>query len=204
MILDLQSLIADLIPLFSEGCFTGSLEYADTSLHYPKSIYEDKNGNIWIGENSAIDLYTAGSFQKFLFELKDRSFDFYRSFSFTEDEAETLWTMSFHGNLFYFDQEEHAFKELPVEQELVGVRSDITYIRKGVFRVAAKNGVFELEISPSTKSVNSRQIPGIINISSSVWVNNEDFYVGTWDHGLYLLKQEKGEESWEKNRGTSI
>ena len=179
---------------------TGSAEFSDTSLHYPKSIFEDKSANIWIGEPASIVRYASGTFQKFNFEDKDRSFDFYRSFSFTEDESGTLWSMSFHGSLFYFDQSRNAFEEMPLDIEIEGV-SNLTYMGDGIFRASAKNGVFELAVNLEENTVKSRRIPGVENISSSAWIDNKDFYVGTWDDGLYHLVQKNGRESWEKVKG---
>ena len=178
----------------------GYLEYTDSSLHYPKSVYEDRDGTIWIGENTAIVRYNEGNFKKFAFELKDRSYDFYHSFSFTEDETGTLWAISFHGNLFYFNTQLDAFKEIPLNTRIDGV-SDITYIQNAMFLVSARNGVFELRVENEQHTAEVRQIPGITNISSSAWIDNKDFYVGTWDQGLYRLNQENGNESWEKIAG---
>src|SRR5690606_38590927 len=57
----------------------------DVALNYPKSAYEDRDGNVWVGEHNALVRMNADGFRRFELGEDFRSIDYHRTFSFTED-----------------------------------------------------------------------------------------------------------------------
>lgn len=80
------------------------------TLTYPKSIYEDHNGDIWISESQSVVLLHGNYFKRFDFDLTDRSPQFLRSFSFFEDRQNNLFVTSFQGNVFHFNPSAGQFE----------------------------------------------------------------------------------------------
>lgn len=93
------------------------------TLSYPKAIYEDHNGDIWISESQSVVRLHGNYFKRFEFEIADRSPQFLRSFSFFEDRQNKLLVTSFQGNVFSFnpssDQFESKTEKLPYAIEYV-------------------------------------------------------------------------------------
>ena len=80
------------------------------TLSYPKTIYEDHHGDIWISESQSVVLLHGNYFRRFEFDLADRSPQFLRSFSFFEDRRNNLFLTSFQGNVFYFNPSSGEFE----------------------------------------------------------------------------------------------
>jgi len=91
------------------------------TLSYPKAIYEDRHGDIWISESQSVVRLHGNYFKRFEFDIADRSLQFLRSFSFFEDRQNNLFATSFQGNVFYFnpstDQFEKRTEKLPFAVE---------------------------------------------------------------------------------------
>ncbi len=93
------------------------------TLSYPKAIYEDHNGDIWISESQSVVRLHGNYFKRFEFDITNRSPQFLRSFSFFEDRQNNLFATSFQGNVFYFnpssDHFESKMEKLPFAIEHV-------------------------------------------------------------------------------------
>lgn len=91
------------------------------TLSYPKAIYEDHHGDIWISESQSVVRLHGNYFKRFEFDIANRSPQFLRSFSFFEDRQNNLFATSFQGNVFYFnpsfDQFESKTEKLPFAVE---------------------------------------------------------------------------------------
>ncbi|HEV8514661.1 MAG TPA: ATP-binding protein [Cyclobacteriaceae bacterium] len=91
------------------------------TLSYPKAIYEDHHGDIWISESQSVVRLHGNYIKRFQFDIADRSPQFLRSFSFFEDRQNNFFATSFQGNVFYFnpisDQFESKTEKLPYAVE---------------------------------------------------------------------------------------
>jgi len=96
---------------------------ASHTLSYPKAIYEDHNGDLWISESQSVVRLHGNYFKRFEFDIVNRTSQFLRSFSFFEDRQYNLFVTSFQGNVFYFnpssDQFESKTEKLPFAIEHV-------------------------------------------------------------------------------------
>jgi len=95
------------------------------TLSYPKSVYEDHHGDIWISEPQSVVRLHENYFKRFDFDLTNRSPQFLRSFSFFEDLQNNLYATSFQGNVFYFNPSsgefERKLEKLPFAIEHISV-----------------------------------------------------------------------------------
>ncbi len=169
----------------------GSPEDTDQALYFPKTIYEDKKGRIWIGENQSIVLFKNGVFKKFRLN-RNRPFGVLtRSFSFIEARGK-LWAFSHSGYVFTFDEASEKFIERPLNLGLEEIAS-VTAVADGKVWVGTKEGVFELNLTPDEQPISVRKIGGPPGISCSLLLDGNNFFAGTWDSGIYhaRLTEEK-------------
>lgn len=100
----------------------------DRILSYPKSIYEDHQGNIWISESQSVVRLRGNEFKRFQFDLANRSPQFLRSFLFFEDRQENLFVTSFQGNVFTLNPSTDQFdlwpQKLPFGVEHISISNN--------------------------------------------------------------------------------
>ncbi len=177
---------------------SGSTIDTDQQLFFPKSLYEDRHGTLWIGELPSIVRYKDGKIRKYRFANNTDSgniYSIYRSFSMVEDETGHLWALSFSGGLYYFDPEKDAFIDAQLEFPLNSATSFIK-IKENKYWLAGKEGVFEIELAyPKVKSW--RKIGTLQDISCAIRVDSE-VYAGTWTKGLYKIQLNQPEAAFSK------
>lgn len=93
----------------------GTRNPTDSTLWFPKSLFEDRAGTLWLGEPQSVASLRKGVLRRFEFEIEDRSPQFLRSFSFFEDTQGFMYTVSYAGNVYLFDDDEYLFLREPVE-----------------------------------------------------------------------------------------
>ncbi|HZY77901.1 MAG TPA: ATP-binding protein [Cyclobacteriaceae bacterium] len=101
---------------------------SDSSLSYPKLLYEDKGGSLWASESQSVVKLNGNKLKRYDFSMADRTPQFLRSFSFFEDSNGDLYTASVAGNVFQYDQQKDAFVKsdlkFPAETEFAEVLGD--------------------------------------------------------------------------------
>jgi signal transduction histidine kinase/ligand-binding sensor domain-containing protein len=118
----------------------GTRNPTDSTLWFPKSLFEDKSGTLWLGEPQSVANLRKGILRRFEFDIKDRSPQFLRSFSFFEDAQGFLYTVSYAGNVYMFDDDESAFFREPVEFP-EGVNDVKTF--GGFLWIATESGLYK-------------------------------------------------------------
>lgn len=117
----------------------------DSTLTFPKLVYEALNGDLWIAESQAVVRISKNSFTRYPFELSDRSPQFLRSFSFFEDFAGTIYTISFQGSVYRHDKDADEFtavnEKLPYGVEFAAVWNNKLF-------VGALDGVYAATLKP--------------------------------------------------------
>lgn len=128
-------------------------EANDSSLTYPKLIYEDKNENLWISESQSVVKMIGKKLHRYEFSLEDRTTEFLRSFQFFEDKKGDLFAVSIHGNVFKYNFSTDLFESVPVKFpkkiEFLAVERSEIFIgsEEGLFTAALKaEGGFELPV----------------------------------------------------------
>lgn len=122
--------------IFKRLCPVSRVEN-DSSLTYPKLLFEDAKGNLWVSESQAVvKLNAEGKFiKRYSFDLKNRSPQFLRSFAFFEDQRQTLFITSFQGNVFRYNTPRDSFEtfaeNFPPHVEFVSVERNTLLIGSG-------------------------------------------------------------------------
>ncbi|KAA3599311.1 MAG: response regulator [Calditrichaeota bacterium] len=169
----------------------GTTQRTDSTLLYPKTVYEAKNGELWISEPDAVVKHSGGKLKRYLFDPKFRADSYFRSFSFVEDDFGKLFVTSHRGFLFYFDSENDSFVQLEIERENDLLRFDDIYKREnGKILIASSFGIYELQTTQNVRKFNLQKVLPLEYASSIQRDLNGNFYVGTWLSGLHSIKIE--------------
>ncbi len=83
----------------------------DSTVSYPKYLYEDSNSSIWISEAQSIVKLSNGTMSRYEFGTENRTTQFLRSFAVFEDLKGTIYTSSYQGNVFKFNVQNDSFEK---------------------------------------------------------------------------------------------
>lgn len=154
-------------------------------LNYPKSIYEDREGNLWIGEVDAVVKISDQGLERFHLGPKYQSINYHRTFSFAEDAFGHIWIAPYNGRLLAYDKANEQLKDVAIDYPLTEVTTIINW--KGDYLlVGGKEGLLKLKIDSDKRILEKEFLPGFENVSSAVSVN-KDIFIGTWNNGLFHL-----------------
>lgn len=168
----------------------------DQPLNYPKSVYEDRDGNVWVGEHNALVRMNAMGFRRFELGEDFRSIDYHRSFSFAEDAFGTLWIAPFKGPVLYLDKSSDELVTVPLEIPPQQFRA-IASVKGDHLIIGSNNGVFTLKVDSDHRVLNLTFDGRVENISSIVVLNDRDVFVGTRASGLYYSNFDQPEGGFE-------
>ncbi len=170
--------------VYFDNIINGLPEDTDTTLYYPKSIFEDSQENLWIGENQSISKYADGKLKKYRFVPEDFADSFYKAFSIVEDHFGIIWAISFNGNLYWYDTNRDQFIHLPLDKKMIEVGS-MDAIKKNTFWIGARNGLFEIKITDGKNIEYCKKLNAPQNILCTLLINDKEYYVGTSGDGLF-------------------
>ncbi|HCW08676.1 MAG TPA: hypothetical protein DGG95_15055 [Cytophagales bacterium] len=179
--------------LFKSLCHVGR-NAVDSTIAYPKAVYEDFNNNIWVSESQAVVKLVGKNFKRYNFDLNNRSPQYLRSFGYFEDMQKNLFVCSFQGNVFKYNSSTDQFDpystNFPSEVEFVSVFEDQLFIgHAGGLSIAhlLPTGGFE-------KMEHRIKTPFVSNVSL---YHGHDYFLATrgTDHFIY---------NSDKNSVTSI
>lgn len=173
----------------------GASVRTDSTLFYPKSLFQASNGDIWIGEQSAVVRLRKGVMKRFPFDARYTTDSFVRSFSFVEELDGTILVSAQRGHgLFRFDVASDRFAEVAVRNTPFAEASAI-YLRDKIKRllwVGTNSGVFELALDEPEAKRSWKQVSSLRDISCLTEDNAGNFYIGTWYQGLHKYHAETG------------
>lgn len=182
--LDLIEIINQLDTVIFRSVIRGTRNPTDSTISFPKSIYEDREGTLWLGEPQSVVRVHDGNMQRYEFSISDRSPHFLRSFTFFEDRSGLLYAVSFSGNVYMFDSDEYTFikKEISFPPSV----SDIKKIGNNIW-ITSASGLYKSDL-PATGSY-SKPVKAfdITNASSINILNDSLTLVSTFDTRQYIL-----------------
>ncbi len=159
----------------------------DTSIWYPKTVYQDASQNLWISEPESIVRFKDGKIQKrYKIPLKYKSNSFLRAYNFAEDGFGNLWMVSQAGHLFCLNEAKDEFEYVPLLTE-VGEINQIQQVGRNKLWIATLNGLYELETAPLRDLKSAKKVSEIENISSIAFRSFDNAYIGTWQKGIYRV-----------------
>lgn len=158
----------------------------DSTLWYPKSLYEDHQGNLWVGEPQSVVRLKDGGFTRYSFGAETRSPQFLRSFSFFEDRKGNLFTTSFNGFLFRLNPSTNQFERLPYN-----LPDDVEYVSvyENELLIAAGGGFFVAPLLPEG---------GLGVASLKLKVPRVSFVQPLPDHQIFIATRDAQHFIWNK------
>ncbi len=160
----------------------------DTTLFYPKAMFWDERGNIWVSEPTAVVRISNGQLKRYPFPVDDYTKSYTRSFQFWKDPRGTLFVVSHAGNIYRFDDNRDQFVKIASlagsEKFTVNVvlpqnpHSFLIGGGEGIFEVTYKNGQFL-----------SRQLLSLAEVHTITPVTDREFLIGTSGTGLFLAER---------------
>jgi len=166
----------------------GSVKEVDSLLSFPKTIYKDSKGVLWISDNHKIYRFSGNDFTSYSAGKKAFSNNFQRSFSFAEDGFGNIYSFSEPGYVFRYDQKKNIFIELVLPQRLSNVQC-VLNVGSETILVSTHTGVFELQFDVNGTCRKMKSIKTDIEISSLISLSKTHFLAGTWANGLFEIEK---------------
>ncbi|MEQ8472915.1 MAG: triple tyrosine motif-containing protein [Marinoscillum sp.] len=157
----------------------------DQNLGFPKSIYQDGKGNIWIGEVSSVLRINESGIKRFELGVPYQSISYHRTFTFREDAFGTLWIAPFKGSLLRFDSQLDELVPVDTVLPLTDI-TGFTIVQGDYLIFGGKEGIFELKVDSDKQVLSSRFSDAVGNISA-IQGTDDQVFIGTWDQGLLVM-----------------
>jgi signal transduction histidine kinase len=162
----------------------GTRNRTDSTINYPRNIYEDKFGVIWLAEPQSLVKYFGGRIERFDLGPENRSPVFIRSFTFFENDNGVLFAVSYEGQVFYYDREENRFTQLP---DLVDDEARHVLYHNSTLWIAGAKGLYQ-----ATSSFNQISKPSkIFDIEMCLYMEMESdsvLWLTTYNDTLHRLE----------------
>lgn len=158
----------------------------DEPLGYPKSLFQDQRGNIWIGEVDGIVRINADGFKRFELGPDFQSISYHRTFTFQEDAFGTLWIAPYKGPLLRYAPETDELLRVEVDIPVTDV-TGFAVLRGDYLVLGGKEGIFQIKTDSEFNILETSFIGAVDNISALI-VQKNQVYIGTWDDGLHVIE----------------
>lgn len=157
---------------------------------YPKEIFEDCAGNLWMSEPNSVLQYKKGKTKRYPFPQKMNTTVYLRSFHFAELACHRLFVASFKGFLMYFDAQKDAFVELAIPKGYyLNDISAVLAMDKETLWIGEANGVVEIKINEKNEIASAKRIVSVKSVSYLTKDNKGKVLLGTWNNGLYQIER---------------
>ncbi|MGK7397528.1 MAG: triple tyrosine motif-containing protein [Candidatus Cyclobacteriaceae bacterium M3_2C_046] len=156
------------------------------SLNYPKTIYEDQQEDIWIGEFNAIVRIDQTGMKRFELDDSFRSINYHRTFAFSEDAFDNLWITSFNGQLLYYDPATRELEQVVLDHQLTEVSFLVT-LQGDYLLMGGAEGILKIKVDSDRNILNEQFIDDLTQLSSAIVTENDNLFIGTWLNGLYEM-----------------
>ncbi|AXI99606.1 Signal transduction histidine kinase [Cyclonatronum proteinivorum] len=122
----------------------GSGSPSAQTVNYPKSLFEDREGRLWIGEVYSVAYLKDGELTRYILPDAYRTSSFIRSFEFAQDQQGTIIISSQQGALFYLNTETDTIDLIPESEEIGTVSTLIFEPISGLVWAGTNNGLYAL------------------------------------------------------------
>ena len=169
---------------------SGSRRSSDSSVVYPKAIYEASDRSWWISEPGSVVRYAHGVIKRFAFEKEFASSSRLRSFTIREGAPGEIVAFSERGAVFVFDSIGQTFRQVPVEGIDFGHPIDaVLRMSDNSFILGRSDGVLSLTLGREGHSGSLSLVQPIRQVSSLAMASDQSVLVGTWDGTAYWFSK---------------
>ncbi|MHC1776382.1 MAG: ATP-binding protein [Lentimicrobium sp.] len=163
----------------------GSVRQSDTAMWFPKMIFSDQQGRLWLSDNFRVYLYQNEQFKAYNLGPEVSTNNFNRSFSFTEDGLGNLFAFSETGLVFIYETVSDSFHRMNPGLPLTGIHAAFNFA-PGVILVATREGLYEMVTLSGGIMAGIRKVSDL-EVSYMARSNKGTVYAGTWANGLYRI-----------------
>jgi signal transduction histidine kinase/CheY-like chemotaxis protein/ligand-binding sensor domain-containing protein len=165
----------------------GSKLESDSTLFYPKQIYEDRFNNIWFSDNAAVYQYKNNQLQKYYLGPENTTGSFVHSFSFFEFGENFLLMVSYTGNFYRYNYETDQI--VPVQtttsiNHVTGVHVVNGYYAQVLIGHDDMLGALTFDENGNFSS--HKIIDRNLSASSFLQKSENEVFIGTWNKGLWV------------------
>lgn len=153
-------------------------------VYYPKALFEDSNKNIWISDNTGLIQIKNGKFKKYRFEDKYATDDYLNSFWLSQDNNGRIIASSWQGYLFYFDEQNDRFVEIPIKDKKSNFFINQLAFFENHFIAATSQGLLKITINDDY-TANAELILSFVNTICFYKYGNK-YFIGGVDGGIFL------------------
>jgi len=166
---------------------------SDTTLWYPKAIYEDWHGAVWLAEPKSIVRYEGGAMKRYDLGEEHRSPVFTRSFCFFEDHVHNLFAVSYQGSLFWYNRQKDEFIML---EDKLPPNCSYTLFSRGRVWLAAGDGLYRITLK-GLKPVEVRRVLAAQHVSHVLEAPDSALWISTYDEDMYVMRRKGDTEHFE-------
>lgn len=167
----------------------GQRFFSDTTLWFPKAMYQDLKGDVWIAEPRSVIRYKDKVMKRYDFGEENRSPVFIRSFSFFEDDQHNLFAISYSGNIFRYDRDKDTFDRQP-DLRLPEDVSHVLFLNSRLL-IAARQGLFLAEVNDNRIGAAENIFP-VRSVSNLLLAPDSSVFVSTYTEDLYHISLKNG------------
>jgi signal transduction histidine kinase/ligand-binding sensor domain-containing protein len=186
--LDLIEIVNEIDTVIFKPVLRGTRNPTDSTLWFPKAMYEDRNNDLWLAEPQSVVRLRKGVLTRYNFGVEDRSPQFLRSFTFFEDRLGFLYAVSHSGNVYMFDADEYTFIKEPIK--FPPSVNDIK-ATDSVLWIASASGIVTCDLPESggfSKPVNESLQA---NVSHLLPIDSQKMLICTFDQKHYFIDPRK-------------
>ena len=160
----------------------GTPTITDTTVHFPKLLYEDSKENIWITDDMGMCRLKDGKFKRYALDPKLATYTYYRTLLMVEAKDGTIFVFSQNGYSFFYDAATDRFIEITDIPKFSAV--SYAYMEaNGAILVCASDGIYELSLTASHKKKDLKKVVSGLNANFIVRTPKGEWYASTWITG---------------------
>ena len=159
---------------------------SDSTIWYPKTVYEDSQYTLWFAEPDHVVRLLNGKMHRYNLPEKNATYDFLRSYQFLETTSGIILAISLPGILNRYDPQLNQFQELDLPLDVDPVFCTL-HLNENTFLIGSGSGIFLLDLQANGVIRNLKKVADITNVSWLEKSADGNILVATWDSGLHRL-----------------
>ncbi|NUQ80633.1 MAG: response regulator [Bacteroidetes bacterium] len=166
---------------------------SDTSIVYPKTVYSDRFGRMWISEATGVSRLDGQKLKKYRFPLRYQTDSYNRSFLFAEDQFGRLLMTSWKGMVFLFDPQSDSFIELPLLSGQSGLQVNVLKVMSdSSIWIGTNRGIYRFVPQANITGARAEKVSDLPMVSSLAETEDRSVLIGSFTDGLFILYPGKG------------
>ncbi len=177
-----------------QSLFPGLTHASDTALWYPKQLFEDDEGTLWISDNNSVWKMQGQDFTQYRFRPEDICSNVQRSFEISQDFKGNYFIVSPISNI-YFSADGEKFDSLSWKYENSGLHFASAEISPDKLIISNEKGVFILStfFALEKKMEIRQQVSELFDLSCMLPLDENNYLAGSWTQGIRHVQIKRGE-----------